>query len=129
MSNKIDEVKNEFTLRVIKMLNKKKWTLGELQDIDGIVKDFADTIYGEMSPKEKLDMVWHEQVNGRFFGEMLQDLVMQQVSEDIAVTLKDLLLRANVNFNGEDKNEVSERSLGRESPKERPSDETSDSEE
>ena len=119
--------------KVREMLNKKNWTLGELQDMDKIVKSFAEDIYSEMSPKDKLDMAWHETVrispDGRFFGEILQDLVMRRISEDIAIELKELLMNANVNFNGGNKNEVSERSLGRESSKERPSDEKTDSEE
>ena len=122
--------------RVKEMLNKKNWTLGELQDMDKIVKSFAEDIYSEMSPKDKLDMAWHERINfgsttpeGRFFGEILQDLVMRRISEDIAIELKELLMNANVNFNGGNENEVSERSLGRESSKERPSDEKTDSEE
>ena len=115
--------------RVKEMLNKKNWTLGELQDMDKIVKSFAEDIYSEMSPKDKLDMAWHERINGRFFGEILQDLVMRRISEDVAIELKELLMNANVNFNGGNENEVSERSLGRESSKERPSDEKTDSEE
>ena len=117
--------------KIRKMLNEKQWTFADLQEVSTIVDNFADRLYTEMTAKEKLDLVWERSIQpqGISFGALFQITVMDEISQDIAISMKDIMMTANINFNGEDKNEVSERSLGRESPKERPSDETSDIEE
>ncbi len=118
--------------KVKEMLNHKEWTLAELQDMKELVSLFSDEIYGDMDAKEKLDMIWDEpiiNIEQANFGRLFYYMVIQKISEQVAIVLKELLMNANVNFNGGNNNEVSERSLGRESSKERPSDEKTDSEE
>ena len=117
--------------KVREMLNHKEWTLAELQDIKGLVSLFSNEIYGDMNAKEKLDMIWDETINFQEsnFGRLFYYMVTEKISEEVAIVLKKQLMNANVNFNGGNENEVSERSLGRESSKERPSDEKTDSEE
>ena len=109
--------------RIEEMLQEREWTFAQMQNMSSLVDEFAGRLYDEMSAKEKLDYVWSE-IGGEF-----QRILSVKLKENVAIQVKELLMNANINFNGEDKNEVSKRSLGRESPKERPSDETSDSEE
>ena len=118
--------------KVRKMLNQKQWTLAELQDMKGLVSVFSDEIYSEMNAKEKLDMVWEEPINNvqqANFGSLFYYMVVGKISEEVALVLKKLLMNANVNFNGGNKNEVSEGSMGGQSLEERPSNEKTDSEE
>ena len=118
--------------KVKQRLNQKQWTLAELQDMVGLVSVFSDEIYSEMNAKEKLDMVWEEPINNiqqANFGRLFYHIVIAKISEEVAVVLKKLLMNANVNFNGGNKNEVSEGSMGVQSLEERASDEKTDSEE
>ena len=118
--------------KVKQRLNQKQWTLAELQDMVGLVSVFSDEIYSEMNAKEKLDMVWEEPINNvqqANFGRLFYHMVIAKISEEVAVVLKKLLMNANVNFTGGNKNEVSEGSMGGQSLEERPSNEKTDSEE
>jgi len=108
--------------RTKELLSNRNWTFGQLQSMGSIVDEFTDTIYAELEPKEKMDLIWHTDIEPYFsahrpFGELMQIMVKYSISETIAIYLKDELLNANVNFNGDDKNEISERSMGRKSPK------------
>ena len=105
------------------MLQEKHWTFAEMQNMGELVDSFASRLYDEMSAKEKLDYIWAE------IGSDFQRILTTKLKESVALQVKGLLMNANINFNGGIENEISKRSLGRESPKERPSDETSDSEE
>jgi len=103
------------------LLSKRNWTFGQLQSMGSIVDEFTDTIYSELEPREKIDLIWHTDIEPYFsaqrpFGELMQMMVRYSISETIAIYLKDELLNANINFNGDDKNEISERSMGRKSP-------------
>ena len=118
--------------KVKEMLNEKEWTLAELQDMKGLVSQFSDKIYSEMEAKEKLELIWEApltNVQQANFGRLFYYMVVGKISEEVAIVLKKLLMNANVNFNGGNKNEVSEGSMGGQSLEERPADEKTDSEE
>ena len=128
--------------KVKEMLKGRQWTFADLQDMNVVVKGMVENLYDEISAKDKLDMIWKSETTHVMsyntldeekipmpFGVLFQGLVKDELTASVIEVVKIELMNANVNFNGEDKNEVSERSLGRESPKERPSDEASDSEE
>ena len=118
--------------KVKEMLNEKEWTLAELQDMKGLVTEFSDKIYGEMDAKEKLELIWEAPITNvqqANFGRLFYYMVVGKISEEVAIVLKNLLMNANVNFNGGNKNEVSEGSMGGQSLEERPADEKTDSEE
>jgi len=118
--------------KVKEMLNEKEWTLAELQDMKGLVTEFSDKIYGEMDAKEKLELIWEAPITNvqqANFGRLFYYMVVGKISEEVAIVLKKLLMNANVNFNGGNKNEVSEGSMGGQSLEERPADEKTDSEE
>ena len=68
------------------------------------------------------------------FGSFFQNLVTEQIQLQVASTLQEQLLTANVNFSNnknkeEENNDVSEGSLGGKPLKERTADEKKDSEE
>jgi hypothetical protein len=114
---------NEYKKRIEELLQEKQWTFAEMQHMNGIVNEFANRLYDEMSAKEKLDYVWEE------IGADFQRILSTKLKEEVAIQVKELLMNANIDFNGEDKNEISERSVGRESSQERTTDEKTDSEE
>ena len=102
--------------RTKELLSNRNWTFGQLQSMGSIVEEFTEAIYSELEPKQKMDLIWDTDIEPYFsaqrpFGELMQMMVKYSISETIAVYLKDELLNANVNFNGEDKNEISERSV------------------
>lgn len=109
MKEKIEEKTKE-------LLSNRNWTFGQLQSMSSIVEEFTEIIYTELEPKEKMDLIWNTDIEPylsaqRPFGELMQMMVKYSISETIAVYLKNELLNANVNFNGEDNNEISERSV------------------
>jgi hypothetical protein len=136
-----DTKKSMVTMITIEIENKTKellgnrnWTFGQLQSMGSIVDEFTETIYTELEPKQKMDLIWYTDTEPylsaeRPFGELMQMMVKHTISETVAVYLKNELLNANVNFNGGDKNEVPKGSVGRKSSKKRTTDEEKDSEE
>jgi len=127
-------ITTEIEKRTKKLLNDRNWTFGQLQSMGSIVDEFTETIYTELEPKQKMDLVWYTDTEPylsaeRPFGELMQMMVKHTISETVAIYLKNELLNANVNFNGGDKNEVPKRSVGRKPSKKRTTDEKKDSEE
>ena len=109
--------------RVKEMLKEREWSFVDLQDINSVVKNFAETLYDELSAKEKLDLVWH------VVGEDFQRLVITSLRENVADIMKVELIHAKINFNEDDKDEISKRSVGGKPSKKRTTDEKKDSEE
>jgi len=127
-------ITTEIEKRTKELLSDRNWTFGQLQSMGSIVDEFTETIYTELEPKQKMDLVWYTDTEPylsaeRPFGELMQMMVKHTISETVAVYLKDELLNANVNFNGGDKNEVPKGSVGRKPSKKRTTDEEKDSEE
>jgi len=109
-------VKEKIEEKTKELLSNRNWTFGQLQSMSSIVDEFTEIIYAELEPKEKMDLIWNTDIEPYFsaqrpFGELMQMMVKYSISETIAIYLKDELLNANVNFNGEDNNEISERSV------------------
>ena len=128
--------------RVKEMLKGREWTFADLQDMNLVVKQMVENLYDEISAKDKLDMIWNRETTDTMsyntldnewipmpFGVLFQGLVKEELTANVIEVVKIELMSANVNFNGGNENEVSERSLGRKSSKERPSNEKTDSEE
>jgi hypothetical protein len=114
---------NGYKKRIQEMLQEKQWTFADMQDMAGIVDEFAGRLYGEMSPKEKIDYIWEE------IGTDFQRILSTKLKEDVAVQVKELLMNANINFNGGIENEISKGSVGGKPSKKRTTDEKKDSEE
>ena len=84
-----------------------------------------------MTPKEKLDLIWleeiHEPLPDYEFGSFFSITVVNKLKAEIAIIIKEELSNAKIVFKEDNKNEVSEGSVGRESHKERATDEEKDS--
>ncbi len=127
--------------KVEKILSSREWTFADLTNMSQLVKDFSEEIYSQLDAKEKLALVWEKDVyrnvkssNTQSFGSFFQMLVTEQIQLQVASTLQEQLLTANVNFSNnknkeEENNDVSEGSLGGKPLKERTADEKKDSEE
>ena len=122
--------------KVEKILNSREWTFADLTNMNQLVKDFSEEIYTQLDSKEKLTIVWEEEIFQKTiqFGSFFQNLVIEQIQLEVASILQEQLINANVNFgnnkNKEDEiNEISTGSLGGKSPEKRTTDETKDSEE
>ena len=113
-------------------LRDKQWTFDEITNITQTVNELAEYAFDTMTAKDKLDLIWMEEINeplpdyefGSFFGIM----VVNKLRAEIAIIIKEELSDATVMFK-ENKNEISKRSVGGEPHKERPTDEATDSEE
>tara|TARA_R100001082_G_C4361918_1_gene159812 strand:+ start:590 stop:1003 length:414 start_codon:yes stop_codon:yes gene_type:complete len=131
--------------RVKELLIEKKWTFADLQDMEGIVKEFADILekeldYGfiaRMCEGEGITKMLEEaSKSGDYYAHGIETFggLFYRVRHDalkgwVAQYLKEELMNANVNFNGGIENEISERSVGGKPSKKRTTDEKKDSEE
>ena len=113
-------------------LREKTWTFSEITNVSDIVKELAEYAYDKMTPKEKLDLVWqdeiHEPLPDYMFATFFNIIVMEKLKAEIAIIIKEELSDAMIVFKEDNKNEVSEGSVGGESHKERATDEEKDSE-
>ena len=119
-------------------LNEKVWSFDEITKVDRLVVDLQSIVYDELTPKEKLDLIWDETVDYERligpattarnvkFGELFQAMMKDRLHKHIAVAIKNELSNATINFKV-NKNEVSKGSLGGEPHKKRPSDEKNNS--
>ena len=131
--------------RVKELLIEKEWTFADLQDMEGIVKEFADILekeldYGfiaKMCEGEPIAKMLQEAAKeGDYyahgidtFGGLFWRVRQNALKGWVAQYLKEELMNANVNFNGGIENEISERSVGGKPSKKRTTDEAKDSEE
>ena len=121
--------------KVEKILNSREWTFADLTNMSQLVKDFSEEIYTQLDSKEKLSIVWEKDItNIQSFGSFFQTLVTEEIQLQVASTLQEQLLKANVNFsNNKNKeeigNEISKGSMGGKSSEKRKTDEASHSEE
>lgn len=110
--------------RIKELLNEKEWTFADLQNMEGIVEKFTDILeeeldYGFIARLCEgfpiVEIVKETRGDGeplyQTFGELFWFVRQNTLKQWVARYLKEELLNANVNFNGEDKNEISERSV------------------
>ena len=121
--------------KVKQILSSREWTFADLTNMNQLVKDFSEEIYSQLDAKEKLTIVWERDISDiQSFGSFFQNLVIEQIQLEVANILQEQLLSANVNFGSnknkeENKNEISERSMGGKSSEQRKTDEASFGEE
>ena len=91
--------------KVEKILSSREWTFADLTNMNQLVKNFSEEIYTQLDAKEKLTIVWEEDIyrnvkssNIQSFGSFFQMLVIEQIQIQVASTLQEQLLTANVNF-------------------------------
>ena len=120
--------------RVKELLIEKEWTFADLQDMESIVKEFADILekeldYGFIARLCEAEPIVEYMSKETTFGDLFWRIRQSTLQSYVAKYLKEELMNANVNFNGGDKNEVPKRSVGRKPSKKRTTDEKKDSEE
>jgi len=111
--------------KINEKLRDKKWTFSEITNISEIVEELTDSSYDDLTGKEKLDLIWDMDIEeGLTFGQFFQGLVKKTLQSEIAIIVKEELESATIEFKV-NKNEVSERSVGGKSHKERSANEKS----
>ena len=104
----------------------KNWTFNEISNLNETVVVLSNDIYSEMTVIEKFKLVHDLRIKdeyvGMHFDELLKETVMIVLSGEVAQTIRELLQGATISFGGNN-NEISERSVGGESHKERPTNE------
>ena len=120
--------------RVKELLIEKEWTFADLQDMESIVKEFADILekeldYGFIARLCEAEPIGEYMSKETTFGDLFWRIRQSTLQSYVAKYLKEELMNANVNFNGGDKNEVPKGSVGGKSSKKRTTDEKKNSEE
>tara|TARA_R100000458_G_scaffold58096_1_gene65452 strand:+ start:217 stop:588 length:372 start_codon:yes stop_codon:yes gene_type:complete len=108
----------------------KSWTFNEISDLNNTIQILSEEVWSEMTLLERFDLVRDIRINenlvGVGFEHAIREVVITYLKGDIAEVIKNMLSNATINFGGNN-NEISERSVGGESHKERPADEKKDS--
>tara|TARA_B100000214_G_scaffold370505_1_gene345267 strand:- start:1868 stop:2248 length:381 start_codon:yes stop_codon:yes gene_type:complete len=120
--------------RVRELLNEKEWTFADLQNMESIVKEFADILekeldYGFIARLCEAEPIVEYMSKETTFGDLFWRIRQSTLQSYVAKYLKEELMNANVNFNGGDKNEVPKGSVGGKPSKKRTTDEKKNSEE
>tara|TARA_Y100001937_G_C6972136_1_gene263795 strand:- start:213 stop:623 length:411 start_codon:yes stop_codon:yes gene_type:complete len=104
----------------------RNWSFNEISDLRNTISLICNDIYSEMSIIEKFKIIDELRIKedyvGKYFSDVMKEMVYASLQIQIADTIKSLLNTATVNFGG-NKNEVSENGLGGESNQERSADE------
>ena len=114
-------------------LREKQWTFGEITNITQTVHELAEYAYNTMTAKEKLDLIWMEELHEPLpyyeFGSLFGIMVLNKLQADIAIIIKEELSDATVVFKDSDDNEISKRSVGGKPSKKRTTNEETSSKE
>ena len=104
----------------------KSWTFNEISDLNNTIQILSEEVWSEMTLLERFDLVRDIRINenlvGVGFEHAIREVVITYLKGDIAEVIKNMLSNATINFGGNN-NEISERSVGGESHKERPTNE------
>ena len=111
----------------------KEWTVAQLTNIKESVNLITNEVYSILNTTQRFDLLREYRVKedyvGLYFDEAIKQVVTTVLKSKVATVITSLLGRAKVDFNlGGEINEISERSLGGESHKERSSDEEKNNE-
>ena len=108
----------------------RNWTFAEIANLKVLIEAISKEVYSEMTLVERFKLVRETKINdeqvGITYEDSFREIAMTHLRGEVAGTIKNMLNTATVNFG--DKNEISERSLGGEPHKERPSNEETNSE-
>jgi len=108
----------------------KSWTFNEISDLTSTIQILSEEVWSEMTLLERIDLVRDIRINenlvGMGFEHAIREVVITYLKGDIAEVIKNMLSKATINFGGNN-NEISERSMGGKSHKERTSDEEENS--
>ena len=109
---------------------KRVWSFEQISNLKETVKSISSEIYSELPISKRVIMIREVRINEDCLGMSIEDTIrnigLTYLNGEIALVVKEMLSKATVDFGG-NKNEISERSMGGKSHKERPADEKNDS--
>ena len=108
----------------------RAWSFTEISNLKETINYICEEVYNESTISERFELIRGLKINDAFIGKTFEDSFREaikiQLSGDIAGVITEMLGEATINFGG-NKNEISERSVGGESHKKRPTNEKKDS--
>tara|TARA_R100000231_G_C5291421_1_gene154725 strand:+ start:137 stop:511 length:375 start_codon:yes stop_codon:yes gene_type:complete len=109
---------------------KRVWSFEQISNLKETVKSISSEIYSELPISKRVIMIREVRINEDCLGMSIEDTIrnigLTYLNGEIALVVKEMLSKATIDFGG-NKNEISERSMGGKSHKERPADEKNDS--
>ena len=109
---------------------KRVWSFEQISNLKETVKSISSEIYSELPISKRVIMIREVRINEDSLGRSIEDTIryigLTYLNGEIALVVKEMLSKATIDFGG-NKNEISERSMGGKSHKERPADEKNDS--
>ena len=119
--------KNNIKLKVLS----RSWTFKEISNLKETIDILCEEIYNESKLIERFELVRELKLNeglvGYSFEDAFREAVKIQLSGEIAEVISEMLGQATISFEGGNKNEISERSVGGKSHQERTTDEKKNS--
>lgn len=122
--------------KVIEALVKSRtWSFVEISNMKNTINTLCDEIYNESKLIDRFELIRDVTITERFIGFSFEDCIREatrmKLSGDIAEAITEMLGEATISFgnenNGGNENEISERSVGGKSHKERTTDEKKNS--
>jgi hypothetical protein len=122
--------------KIIEALVKSRtWSFAEISNMKITISNLCDEIYNDSKLIDRFEMIREVKINERFVGYTFEDSIREatkiKLSGEIAEVITEMLGEATISFgnenNGGNENEISERSVGGESHKERTTDEKKNS--
>ena len=119
--------KNNIKLKVLS----RSWTFTEISNLKDTIEILCEEIYNESKLIERFELVRELKLNeglvGYSFEGAFREAVKIQLRGEIAEVISEMLGQATISFEGGNKNEISEGSVGGESHQERTTDEKKNS--
>ena len=119
--------KNNIKLKVLS----RSWTFTEISNLKDTIEILCEEIYNESKLIERFELVRELKLNEGFVGYSFEDAFREavkiQLRGEIAEVISEMLGQATISFEGGNKNEISEGSVGGESHQERTTDEKKNS--
>jgi len=115
---------------ITKKVLDKSWTFTAISNLKPTIEELSEEVYSEMKVIDRVKAIRDYKINEHFVGmsfeEVFRTMTMTHIKGEVAETIRIMLEKATINFGGNN-NEISERSMGGESHKERTADEKKDS--
>ena len=121
--------------KIIEALVKSRtWSFAEISNMKLTISHLCDEMYNDSKLIDRFEMIREIKINERFVGYTFEDSIREatkiKLSGEIAEVITEMLSEATISFDtnkGENENEISERSVGGKSHKERTTDEKKNS--
>ena len=121
--------------KIIEALVKSRtWSFAEISNMKLTISHLCDEIYNDSKLIDRFEMIREIKISESFVGYTFEDIIREatkiKLSGEIAEVITEMLSKATISFDtnkGENENEISERSVGGKSHKERTTDEKKNS--